>query len=61
MYVPPSHMIEQQIHAACPANGGADQVAIPTELFRCLPRCALEGCEFDEAQHQRCNRMSPTG
>ena len=28
---------------------------MPTELFRFLLRCALEGCDFDEAQYQRCN------
>lgn len=55
MFVPPYHMIEPHIKAVRPVNGGTDQVVVPIELFRFLLRCALEGCEFDEAQYQRCN------
>jgi hypothetical protein len=55
MFVPPYHMIEQHIRAVRPVNGGDDQVVMPTELFHFLLRCALEGCEFDEAQYQQCN------
>ena len=55
MFVPPYHMIEQHIKAVRSANGGADQIVVPRELFQFLLRCALEGCEFDEAQYQRCN------
>jgi hypothetical protein len=55
MFVPPYYMIEQHIKAVRPANGGADQVVMPADLFRFLLRCALESCEFDEAQYQRCN------
>jgi hypothetical protein len=56
MFVPLYHMIEQHIKAVRPKNGGVDQVVVPAELFRFLLRCALESCEFDEAQYQRCNR-----
>jgi hypothetical protein len=55
MFVPPYHMIEPHIEAVRSANGSADRVVMPAGLFRFLLRCALEGCEFDEAQYQRCN------
>jgi hypothetical protein len=48
-------MIEQQVTRLGAARGKADQVVVPAELFRFLIRCALERCEFDEAQYQRCN------
>ncbi len=55
MFVPPYHLIEPLIRTVHSPNGGSDGVVMPTELFRFLLRCALEGCDFDEAQYQRCN------
>jgi hypothetical protein len=55
MFVPPFQVIEQHIRALPSARRAAEQVVVPIELFRLLLRCALEGCEFDEAQYQRCN------
>lgn len=55
MFVPPYQLIEPHIKAVPSARGRTEQVTIPTELFRFLLRCALAGCEFDEAQYRRCN------
>jgi hypothetical protein len=55
MFVPPYHLIEPHIEALPSVDEGAERVVMPIELFHFLLRCALEGCEFDEAQYQRCN------
>jgi hypothetical protein len=55
MFVPRYDMIEPHIKVVASVDGGGDQVLMPAELFRFLLRCALEACEFDEAQYQQCN------
>ena len=55
MFVPPYHMITQHIKALPVVGGSADQVIMKLELFRLMLRCALECCEFDEAQYQLSN------
>jgi hypothetical protein len=55
MFVPPYHLLEPHIKTVRSAEDGVDQVVVPTALFRFVLRCALESCEFDEAQYQRCN------
>jgi hypothetical protein len=55
MFIPRYEMIEPYIEVAASAKGGGKRVVMPAELFRFLLRCTLEGCEFDEAQYQRCN------
>ena len=55
MFVPRYDMIVPHIKVVASVDGGGDQVLMPAELFRFLLRCALEACEFDEAQYQQCN------
>ncbi len=55
MFVPPLHLIEKHTKSLRATHEDADQVVIHAELFHFLLRCALEHCEFDEAQYQRCN------
>ncbi len=54
MFFPPYRMLEKYVRRRQSDDGG-DEVAMHPEVFVLLVRCALENCEFDEAQYQRCN------